>query len=1079
MSNYVYCQTQVTTIMEILTKSVIGEIRKLFDDSSALLCLKIYRSLNENEALKTMMERELRTARGREEGREGARRSSVNTRSVGIQVFVEEQCRESVFEQEWSFRLKRDGEPTEESANMEEVRPESLLIKQEGLEEDSPPTPVVEEQVTQPTPAGGPEEQVAQCTPVEEGKKQETVPTPAGDPEELSEQHRCGHSDEELSGLEFAVKAEQEEEHVAQRPNQTGCEHSAGRLNNLGSEYAMYEKDSQLWTSFTQGDSDIGTDDPVCLNTTEQYSHSLSVPTELQHAPATVEGSGSTLSSFGASYDEVFDKMSGKQPVYGEELRSEAIHTQQGQYRERPVDTVEREDQTLLPQKQQHGPTVKQMRGGESRAQSHLGSQYEASSTLSAGTFNTGKKSQREIEVLKQKLQMLERELMKARGRKAERVFGQEWSFRLKRDREPTAVEERTTSLQSSLMRKQSGDMEEVRPESLLIKQERLEEDSPPTPVGEEQVTQPTPAGGPEEQVAQCTPVEEGKKLETAPTPAGDPEELSEQHRCGHSDEELSGLEFVVKAEQEEEHVAQRPNQTACEHSAGRLNNLGSDYVMYERDSQLWTSFTQGDSDIETDDIVCSNATEQHSQSPSVHTELQHAPATVEGSGSTLSSFGASYDEVFDKMSGKQPVYGEELRSEAIHTQQGQFRERLVHTVERENQTLLPQKQQHGPTVRQMRGEMCRCKDENEQLKQKVQLMESELRTARGSAGNADRAHELCSEEERPPPAERVFGQEWSFRLRRDGETTEEVNTPLQSSLTRNQVSSPVLFMKNQSVDMEEVRPESFLIKQEGLEDDLCYSDPRPTAVREEQVTQPTPAGCPEEQVAQCTPVEEGKKQETAPTPAGDPEELSEQHRCGHSDEELSGLEFVVKAEQEEEHVAQRPNQTGCEHSTGRLNNLGSEYVMYERDSQLWTSFTQGDSDIETDDPGCSNATEQYSQSLSVHTELQHAPATVEGSGNTLSSFGASYDEVFDKMSGKQPVYGEELRSEAIHTQQGQFRERLVHTVERENQTLLPQKQQHGLTVRQMRGGHTRVQRIMWVVGFGVLYIFWPRWGFG
>ncbi|KAI1901210.1 hypothetical protein AGOR_G00031950 [Albula goreensis] len=180
------------------------------------------------------------------------------------------------------------------------------------------------------------------------------------------------------------------------------------------------------------------------------------------------------------------------------------------------------------------------------------------------------------------------------------------------------------------------------------------------------------------------------------------------------------------------------------------------------------------------------------------------------------------------------------------------------------------------------------------------------------------------------------------------------------------------------------------------LFEDEC--NPQPTPAGEEQVTEPTPAGHPEEQVAQPTPVEEEKKQETGPTPAGDPEELREQHRCGHSDEELSGLEFVVKAEQEEEHVAQRLSQTGCEHSAGRLNNLGSEYVMYERDSQLWTSFTQGDSDIETADPVCSNATEQYSQSLSVHSELQHTPATVEGSGNTVSSFGASYVEAFDKM---------------------------------------------------------------------------------
>ncbi|XP_061110863.1 zinc finger protein 585B-like [Conger conger] len=293
--------------------------------------------------------------------------------------------------------------------------------------------------------------------------------------------------------------------------------------------------------------------------------------------------------------------------------------------------------------------------------------------------------------------------------------------------------------------------------------------------------------------------------------------------------------------------------------------------------------------------------------------------------------------------------------------------------------------------------------------------------------------------EKEPEPAgglkdlEKVFGQEWSFSLRRDGEPAgvEEVDTPLQSGI-----------MRNQSADVEKVGPEP-VIKQEKLEEVLCYSDPEPTPVEEEHVTQPTPVG-------------DGKKPDTEPTPVGDPEELSEQHRCGHGDEELSGLEFVVKAEQEEEHVAQRLNQTGCEPSAGRLNNLGSEYVMYERDSQLWTSFTQEDSDIETDDPVCSNTTEQCSQNLSIHTQLQHAPATMEVSGDTLSPFGASYVEEFDQMGEKPSACSEELRSEAIHTQQGQYRERLGHTVERENQTLLPQQQQqHGPSVKHMRGSES------------------------
>ncbi|KAG7454971.1 hypothetical protein MATL_G00251580 [Megalops atlanticus] len=354
----------------------------------------------------------------------------------------------------------------------------------------------------------------------------------------------------------------------------------------------------------------------------------------------------------------------------------------------------------------------------------------------------------------------------------------------------------------------------------------------------------PKPAEAPEEKVAQPAPAEDPQEQVTQ-TPAGDPEELGGKHRCGHSEEDLSGLEFVVKAEQEEEHVAQRLSQTGFEHSAGRMNNLDPEYVTYERDGHLWTSFTPGDSDIETDDPVCDNATEQYSQSLSVHTELQHAPAAEEASANSISSFAVPYVDMFD---------------------------------------MIPVKK------------------------------EAEMQGATG--------------EEHTPPVERVFGQEWSFGVWRDAETTavEEESTPLQS------------VMREESADMEENTPESLLIKEERLEDNLWSRDPQPTPA-EEQVAQPTPAEHPKKHVTQHTPGEEQVTQLTPPEeqvaesiPAGDPEELGEKHRCGHSEEDLSGLEFVVKAEQEEEHVAQRLSQTGFEHNAGRLNNLDPEYVTYERD---------------------------------------------------------------------------------------------------------------------------------------------------
>ncbi|KAJ8272832.1 hypothetical protein GJAV_G00093950, partial [Gymnothorax javanicus] len=239
-----------------------------------------------------------------------------------------------------------------------------------------------EEQEIQPTAEE--EEQVTQPTPVDNGNEPDTGSTPVGDPEELREQHRCGHGDEELSGLEVVVKAEPVEEHVAQRLNQTGCELGAGRLNTLDSEYVMYERDNQLSMSSIDGGE------------AEQCSQILSIQSPQYHTPATMDVSVNTLSSFGVSYPEEFDKMDEKPSVCSEDLRSEAIHTQQGQYRERLVHTVERENQTLLPQQQQHGPSVKHRRGSESPAQPHSGSQYETGSALSTGAVNIGERVRNE-----------------------------------------------------------------------------------------------------------------------------------------------------------------------------------------------------------------------------------------------------------------------------------------------------------------------------------------------------------------------------------------------------------------------------------------------------------------------------------------------------------------------------------------------------------------------------------------------------------------------------------------------------------------------------------------------------------
>lgn len=88
-------------------------------------------------------------------------------------------------------------------------------------------------------------------------------------------------------------------------------------------------------------------------------------------------------------------------------------------------------------------------------------------------------------------------------------------------------------------------------------------------------------------------------------------------------------------------------------------------------------------------------------------------------------------------------------------------------------------------------------------------------------------------------------------------------------------------------------------------------------------------------------------------------EKLSElcQSQSGHcGEEETSVLEFVIKTEKEEEHSGF--SQAGCQRSTVKQQNpLSSEFVMDERDSQLWSSTVQGndpDIVIDTDFPNFS-----------------------------------------------------------------------------------------------------------------------------
>ncbi|KAJ8011527.1 hypothetical protein DPEC_G00059150 [Dallia pectoralis] len=102
---------------------------------------------------------------------------------------------------------------------------------------------------------------------------------------------------------------------------------------------------------------------------------------------------------------------------------------------------------------------------------------------------------------------------------------------------------------------------------------------------------------------------------------------------------------------------------------------------------------------------------------------------------------------------------------------------------------------------------------------------------------------------------------------------------------------------------------------------------------------------------------------------AEDPETLCKlRQSASRGDEETSVLEFVIKTEKDEEHSIF--SQDGCQqrNTVKQQNPQSSEFVMDERDSQLWSSIVQGnDTDIviDTDFPDFSCVADQYSESFS------------------------------------------------------------------------------------------------------------------
>ncbi|KAG7458523.1 hypothetical protein MATL_G00221170 [Megalops atlanticus] len=614
-----------------------------------------------------------------------------------------------------------------------------------------------------------------------------------------------------------------------------------------------------------------------------------------------------------------------------------------------------------------------------------------------------------------------------------ESVLGKRLDISLKRDEQPVVLDSETQeqyavkraevclrTLGADIVYADTGD---TRPETLVIKEERLKVTSGPQrelKIRDERAVELGFAGD-----------KEGNPVNTENKAAQHTEELTEQHRTRHSAWEVGGLENVLKAEPDKDSVKTLLH-GGSDYRAGRLSSLDSESVMYERPGQLGTYFAQGSANTETEDPSCSYATQMDTESLSVHSELQSAPAAEEGVGSSLSPFGSFdwkpeivvVDSVAIKLEGEIASIMEVLANAAVAE--------ICKLVE------------DGYAV--LRLEISQSQKEKEALRRKLQMLE--LRAARGCAdsartpaGSAERArrgrvlHRLPGTAKAglasQPTGESIFEKHMDIDHISDG-------VPAAGHEEDSKVS------QNSCADMEEGRTESLLIKEERLEED---SDPQgELKIREERVeelgaeddrrtavvSKQTPSTNGREELAdqqriqQCV-LEPADLEERKPdsvlikeerlkddrassdpqeglrtygegavesragggerTPIQDTQNKAAQHTEEPSAWEVSGMKAVFVREVKKRSV--NPRERREERRAGGLTDLHPERAVYERPGQLRAYFARESTDAETEDLPRWYAAEMDSESLLVHPDLKSVPAAEEGAGNSGSTSGS------------------------------------------------------------------------------------------
>ncbi|CAB1326499.1 unnamed protein product, partial [Coregonus sp. 'balchen'] len=283
MTNCVTFQTKLTSVIDVLAKTAVAEISKLFNDGFAVLRLEMCRRENEIEALKIkllFMENERQTTRSkaREAGCSSACSSSSSRAEQGSKGCDEDAGERTSFEQT--------------------AREKVIAPKDDQLDQNRP----------QP---------------------------PAEELEGLDEQYRSGHR-EKGSELEL-VKTEQEEYDVISL-HTSGSEHGTERSDHQETEFAVDDRESQLWASLTESNCD--SEGPDCTYGTEQYPQDQDA--DIQLIQSAVEGLDSDPSS---EIGDISGEMRAQSVWNDRRTPTDLVQAQPGQHRE-TMHPVRRQDGT-------------------------------------------------------------------------------------------------------------------------------------------------------------------------------------------------------------------------------------------------------------------------------------------------------------------------------------------------------------------------------------------------------------------------------------------------------------------------------------------------------------------------------------------------------------------------------------------------------------------------------------------------------------------------------------------------------------------------------------------------------------